>query len=154
MTGPPLVLDATGLDALASRHPPDDFRALLAEAYRRGREVVAPTVVCAEVARGRSRTRALEAAVARHDRACGEQPPLLLIDTDFALARQVGTILDAAGGGSERIVDAHVVAVCVPTGGGLVVTSDPGNIIELAAGVPAVRVRVVAPGGPQAVTPK
>lgn len=65
----PLVLDAAGLDALSARRPPDRLRGLLAEAHRRGREVLAPTLACAEVARGRARTRALEAALARHDAA-------------------------------------------------------------------------------------
>jgi predicted nucleic acid-binding protein len=141
MTVAPLVLDAAGLEALAARRPPDSLRALLAEAYRRDREVIAPTLVCAELARGRTRTRALEAAVARHDRTRGERPPLRLIDTDFDLARQVGAILEATGSGSERVVEAHVVAVCVPVGGGLIVTSDPRDIAELAAAVPAARIR-------------
>lgn len=141
MTGAPLVLDAAGLEALAAPRPPDSLRALLAEAHRRDREVVAPAVVCAEVARDRSRTRALEAAVARHDRARGESPALRLIDTDFALARQVGAILGASRKSSAHLADAHVVAVCVVPGGGLVVTSDPDDIAELATAVPAARIR-------------
>lgn len=145
MTGAPLVLDAAGLDAIAGARPSETFRALLAEAHGRGREVIAPTVVCAEIARGAARTRALEAAVARHDRHRGEQPPIRLIDTDFALARQVGNILASTRSGSDRIVDAHVVAVCLPAGGGLVVTSDPDDIARLASAVPAVRIRVTSP---------
>ncbi|MGH9114695.1 MAG: PIN domain-containing protein [Acidimicrobiales bacterium] len=145
MTELPLVLDAAGLDALAASRPPELFRALLAEAYRRGREVIAPSVVCAEVARGRARTRALEAAVSRHDRARGERPAVRLVDTDFGLARQVGALLHSTGHGTEHIVDAHVVAVCIPAGGGLVVTSDMDDISALAAAVPAVRVRTIRP---------
>lgn len=141
MIGLPLVLDAAGLDALAGPRPPDGLRALLAEAHRRGREVLAPTLVCAEVARGRARTRAVESAVARHDKARSERPALRLVDTDFTLARQVGAILEATGSGSERMVDAHVVAVCLPAGGGLVVTSDPDDIAALAAAAPAARIR-------------
>jgi predicted nucleic acid-binding protein len=68
-----------------------------------------------------------------------------LVDTDFRLARQVGAILESAKAGSEAVVDAHVVAVCVEAGGGLVVTADPADIAELADGVPAVRVRTVKP---------
>jgi predicted nucleic acid-binding protein len=142
VNGLPLVLDSAGLEALCQTRPPDRFRALLAEAHRRRREVITPTLVCAEVARGRERTRALESAVARHDVARGDRPPLRLVDTDFDLARRVGTILAASGRGSDAIVDAHVVAVCVPPGGGLVVTSDPDDIVALAASVPAARVRV------------
>ena len=145
MNGAPLVLDAAGLDAVAAPRPSDAIRALLAEAQRRGREVIVPTVVCAEVARGAARTRAVEAAVSRHDRHRGERPPLRLVDTDFAVARQVGAILAATRHGSDRIVDAHVVAVCIPPGGGLVVTSDPDDIAALAAAVPAVRIRVTPP---------
>jgi predicted nucleic acid-binding protein len=143
VSGPPLVLDAAGLDALAADRPPAILRALLAEAHRRQREVLAATITCAEVARGRDRTRALESAVARHNSRRSERPALRLVDTDFALARQVGAILEATGSGSERIVDAHAVALCVPAGGGLVVTSDPDDILELATAVPAARLRVV-----------
>ncbi len=145
VTGPlPLVLDAAGLSALTEPRPPDRLRALLAEAHQRGREVLAPTLACAEVARGPGRTRALEAALSRHDDARGERPPIRLGDTDFALARQVGTILEAAQAPTAEVVHAHVVAVCVPHGGGLVVTSDPSDLAALAAVVPAVRVRTVA----------
>lgn len=142
MSGLPLILDAAGLDALSASRPPEILRALLAEALRRGREVITPTIVCAEVARGRDRTRALEAAVSRHNPVQGERPVLRLVDTDFDLARRVGAILTATGSGSDRMVDAHVVAVCVPAGGGLVVTSDPDDITELAGAVPAARIRV------------
>lgn len=143
MSGPPLVLDAAGLSALAGPRPPDQLRALLAEASRRGREVLTPTLVCAEVSRGSTRTRALEAAVARHSRDRAERPAVRLIDTDFSLARQVGAILHSTESGSERVVDAHVVAVCLPYGAGLVVTSDPDDIAALAAGTPAARIRSV-----------
>ena len=139
------MLDAAGLEALSAPRPPERFRALLAEAHRRGREVVAPTLVCAEIARGRARTASLEAAVGRHDRTKGERPAVRLVDTTFDLARHVGAILEAAKAGSERIVDAHVVGVCVAFGGGLVVTSDPGDIMDLANGVPATRIRTSAP---------
>jgi predicted nucleic acid-binding protein len=138
----PLILDSAGLDALTSGRPSSLLRAYLAEASRRGREVVCPTLVCAEIARGRARTRALESAVHRHEKAAGELPAVRLVDTDFAMARQVGAILDAAHSGSEDVVDAHVVAVALPHGGGLVLTSDPDDILRLAEAVPAVRLRV------------
>ncbi len=144
MTGLPLVLDAAGLDALSRTRPSDTLRALLSEAARLNREVLVPTVVCAEVARGRDRTRALEAALARHERARGDRPAVRLVDTDFVVARLVGAVLTASGSGSERIVDAHVVAVCVPAGGGLVVTSDPDDILDLAGTMPAARIRVIS----------
>lgn len=52
----PLVLDAAGLEAMGAQNPPQRLRALLAEAHRRGRGVLVPAVVCAEVARGVART--------------------------------------------------------------------------------------------------
>ena len=67
------------------------------------------------------------------------------MDTDVALARQVGAIVEATGSGSDHVIDAHGVAVCIPAGGGLVVTSDPGDITELAAAVPAARIRTTSP---------
>lgn len=45
------------------------------------------------------------------------------------------------------MVEAHVVAVCVPPGGGLVVTSDPDDIAELASAVPAARIRTARVSG-------
>lgn len=142
MNDAPVILDAAGLDGLAAARPPDSLRAILAEAHRRRRDVLAPAIVCAEVARGARRTRSLEAAVSRHAPSQGERPILRLIDTDFDLARRVGAILHGAGSGLEHIVDAHVVAVCVPYGGGLVLTSDPEDIVALAEAVPAARIRV------------
>ena len=144
MNGLPLVLDAAGLDGLTQQRPPELLRALLAEALERGRDVITPTIVCAELARGQNRTRALEVTVARHDPRRAERPMLRLVDTDFGVARQVGAILHASGSGSDRIVDAHVVAACVPPGGGLVVTSEPDDVLELAAVVPGARIRVVS----------
>jgi hypothetical protein len=88
----------------------------------------------------------VEAAVSRHQRARGERPAVRLVDTDFALARQVGAILHTTrAAGSDRTVDAHVVAVCLSAGAGLVVTTDPDDINHLAGAVPAVRVRTVRP---------
>lgn len=101
-----------------------------------------PTLVCAEIAQGRARTRALESAVQRHEKAAGELPAVRLVDTDVAMARQVGAILDAAHAGREDVVDAHVVAVALPHGGGLVLTGDPDDILRLAEAAPAVRLRV------------
>lgn len=136
----PVVLDADGLDALAGPSPPGAFRALLREALDRGRDVLVPAVVCAEACRGPARTRRVETALARHRPTRGQRPPVVVVDTDFLLARQVGAVLHGAGAGSADLVDAHVVAVCARRGGGLVITSDPDDIVRLAAAVPAARV--------------
>jgi predicted nucleic acid-binding protein len=136
----PVVLDADGLDALAAPSPPSMFRALLREALDRGRDVLVPAVVCAEVCRGPAWTRRVETALARHRPTRGQRPPVTVVDTDFVLARQVGAVLHGAGTGSADLAGAHVVAVCACHGGGLVITSDPGDIARLAAAVPAARV--------------
>ena len=136
----PVVLDAEGLDALCDPHPPEQFRALLHEAWVRERDVLVPAVVCAEACRGVARTRRVEAAVARHHQARGQRPPVSVVDTDLTLARQVGAVLHGAGADSGDMGDAHVVAVCALHGGGLVVTTDRDDIERLAQAVPSVRV--------------
>ena len=112
----PIVLDSAGLDALAASRPPSAFRALLGEAWERRREVLVPTIVVAEVCRTAARTRAVEAAICRHDVAAGERPAVRLVDTTFDLARSVGAILSRARSGTEDVVDAHVVAVAAVEG--------------------------------------
>lgn len=136
----PIVLDSAGLDALASARPPVAFRALLREAWERQRDVVVPAIVCAEVCRTAARTRAVEAAVSRHDGTVGERPLVRIVDTTFDLARSVGAILARSRAGSADIVDAHVVAIAARHGGGLVVTSDPDDIVRLADAVPEARI--------------
>lgn len=136
----PLVLDADGLDALAASPPPEALRALLEEAWRRDRDVLVPAVVCAEVCRGTARTRAVESAVARRATPLRQRAAVEVVPTDFALARQVGAILYAAGADTEDMVDAHVVATCVGYGGAMVVTADPDDIERLAEAVPSVRI--------------
>jgi post-segregation antitoxin (ccd killing protein) len=95
------------------------------------------------------------AGALRRDR--GQHPAVTVVDTDFALARQVGAVLHGgwraggargAGGVGEHgaeaasadFADAHVVAVCARRGGGLVITSDAGDIARLAAAVPSARI--------------
>jgi predicted nucleic acid-binding protein len=136
----PVVLDSGGLDALADPRPPSSFRALLREALDRGRDVVVPSVVCAEACRGPARTRRVEVVLGRHRPGHGQRPPVDSVDTDFMLARQVGAVLYGSSAGSADIVDAHVVAVCARYGGGLVITSDAGGIERLAAAVPSARI--------------
>ncbi|MGQ0574176.1 MAG: PIN domain-containing protein [Pseudonocardia sp.] len=136
----PLVLDSEGLDALAERDPPEELRGLLREALRRGRDVLVPAVVCAEVCRGPARTRRVESALARHVPRQGQRPGVEVVDTDFDLARWVGAVLHGAGASSELLADAHVVAICAGRGGGLVVTSDPDDIARLADAVPSARI--------------
>jgi predicted nucleic acid-binding protein len=140
--GPPLILDAEGLDALSERHPPERLRALIAEAWARGSEVLVPALVAAECCRGAQRTRAVEASLSRHRETRGRRQAVRVVPTDLDLARRVGSVLHAAGAGTAEIVDAHAVALAAINGGGIVVTADPDDIERLAASVPAVRVVV------------
>jgi predicted nucleic acid-binding protein len=47
------------------------------------------------------------------------------------LARIVGGVLAGANAGSEMIVDAHVVALAVEAGGGVIVTGDEDDLNRL-----------------------
>ena len=138
----PLVLDSAGLDELAGQ-PSVAIRALLAEALRRDRDVLVPAAVCAELARGRDRTAAVESVLARRPGA--DAPAVTVVDLDLDAAKQVGAILHALGAGSEDLVDASVVAVCAMSGGGMVVTGDPDDIGRLAQAVPMVRIVTRSP---------
>jgi predicted nucleic acid-binding protein len=124
-----VALDAEALNVLVG---PDSLqkrrvRQAMTAADRVGRDVVAPTLVLAELHRGPRRTRSVDALLARHRRAIGCR------DTDPGLARIVGGVLHASSSGSEDLVDAHVVAVAVEAGGGVVLTGDAGDLELLAA---------------------
>jgi predicted nucleic acid-binding protein len=93
---------------------------------RLGREAVVPTLVLAELYRGRGYTQLVDACLAR------ERASLTARDTDRNLARIVGGVLAGASAGSAMIVDAHVVALAVDAGGGVVVTGDPDDLQRLA----------------------
>lgn len=123
-----LVLDAEAVSALtgAKSRRQQEVRAAMAVAARLGRDVIVPTLVLAELYRGRGRSAVLDALMSR-------EVGVLLRDTDRALARLVGGLLDAARAGSEHIVDAHVVAVAVERGGGTLLTGDRGDLERLAA---------------------
>jgi predicted nucleic acid-binding protein len=130
-----VVLDAGAFDTIqtaAGRR----LRDLLARTLIRGGEVCCAAVTLAEVARGSARTRQLESALSR--KYGGEQIRVLV--TDEEMAKLVGRILYAAKKGSASITDAHVVAACLSAEVAVVVTSDPGDINELASVVPGVKI--------------
>ncbi len=117
-------LDAEAFRALAG---PDSLtkrrvRRILRTAAALGRDVVVPSLVLAELYRGRGHNQLVDACLAR------ERASLETRDTDRQLARIVGGVLAAAGAGSALIVDAHAVAVAVEAGGGVVVTGDPDDL--------------------------
>ncbi|MFF5034576.1 type II toxin-antitoxin system VapC family toxin [Nocardia salmonicida] len=140
-----IVLDSDGLSALCEPKPPARLRALPAEAKARAAEVLVPAVVCAEVCRGVARTRRVETLVSRKPHDHPWQRPVAIVPTDFDMARLVDAILHGAQVGSRYLSDAHVVALCSRYGGGLVITSDPDDIRQLAAAVPSARIIVRTP---------
>lgn len=134
-----LVLDAEAVNALM--RPGHGGRRTveraIATALRLEREICIASVTLAGLYRGTARTRALDALLARLER-----DDVATRDTDRAFARAVGSLLHRAGAGSAHLADAHVVAAAVEAGGGVVLTSDPHDLVTLAAGDP--RVAVVA----------
>jgi predicted nucleic acid-binding protein len=148
MTALPVVLDSAALSDIASPGPGGPsapLRALLQVAWQQHRSVLVPAVVCAETCRGQARTRAVEALLSRHDPTRLERSPIRVVDTDFELARLVGTVLFASDAGTEEIVDAHLVATCVQRGGGLIITSNPDDMDRLKQ--PFLGVRIVVRTG-------
>ncbi len=144
MTALPIVLDAAGLSEIAmpgKSGPHRSLFALLDQAWANRRDVLVPAVVCAELCRGVARTRQVESFLARHNRGRNPQAPVVIVDTDFSLARLVGTVLESSKAPSRDIVDAHVVAICVSRGGGVIVTSDPDDHVRLSA--PFIGTRII-----------
>ncbi len=130
-----LVLDAAAFDLLDAPRS-EDFRSLLREAVRRRTEVCCAAVTLAEVCRGAARTRRVEVALARER---GGQR-INVVPTDERLAKLVGAILHDTKSGSDRLADAHVVAVCAGADNALVLTADPADITALGAAVPGTRI--------------
>jgi predicted nucleic acid-binding protein len=124
-----VTLDAEAFNALAG---PDSVRKrrvrrILRVAQQLGREVVVPSVILAELYRGRGRNQLVDACLAR------ERASLASRDTDRDLARIVGGVLTAARARSAMLADAHVVAVAVEAGGGVLVTGDPVDLNQLSS---------------------
>jgi predicted nucleic acid-binding protein len=98
-------------------------------ADRLERDVVMPTVILAELYRGPRRSQLVDSCLSR-------EIGVRVRDTDRRLARVVGGVLAGAGAGSDHLADAHVVAVAVEIGGGLVLTVDESELRRLAAPYP------------------
>jgi len=124
-----VVLDSEAFNALAG---PDSVRKqrvrrILRAAQTLGRDVMVPSVVLAELYRGLGHNQLVDACLAREDASLDAR------DTDRTLARLVGGVLAAAKARSDMIVDAHVVAVAIEAGGGVIVTGDEGDLNRLSA---------------------
>lgn len=134
MSGP-VVLDAEAFSALAGRPTlrEREVRAAMRAADRLGRDVVVPTVVLAELYRVLRHSQLVDSCLSRETGVCSR-------DTDRRLARLVGGVLAGAGAGAEHLADAHVVAVAVEAGGGLILTGDESDLERLAAPYPNILV--------------
>lgn len=122
-----VALDAEAFNALAGPDSPrkQRVRRILRSARRLGRDAMVPSLVLAELYRGRGHNQLVDACLAR------ERASLDTRDTDRHLARIVGGVLAGADAGSSMIVDAHVVALVVEAGGGVVVTCDEDDLRRL-----------------------
>lgn len=135
-----LVLDAAAFDVLDAAKG-GRVRALLERSLAEGGDIRCAAVTLAEVCPGTARTRRVEAALAR-DRG-GQR--IRILSTDERLAKLVGAILYETGSGSERLGDAHVVAICAGANAAVVLTSDPDDIVALAVAVPGTRMVIRDP---------
>ncbi|MGH3094982.1 MAG: PIN domain-containing protein [Streptosporangiales bacterium] len=138
-----IVLDAAAFNVLDTRDG-RKLRAVVHRTLRRGGEICCAAVTLAEVCRGTQRTRRVESALA-HDRG-GQR--IRVIHTDERLAKLVGAILHDTHSGSDRLADAHVVAVCGGADRATVMTSDPDDIAALADALPGTRVLTRDPADP------
>lgn len=134
-----LVLDSEPLSQLVSQRGAgySDVRAAMTAVRNKAGTVLVPAAVLAEQFTTSARSQALSAFLARDGGA------LTIRDTDKALARKVGELLHAAGRGSEDHVDGCVVATCVESGGGLILTSDHPDLTAIRGGNPHVTIAAV-----------
>lgn len=125
-----LVLDSGGVSFLAARSP--RTLALIQEFRRAGLwPAVVPAAVLVECLSGRSGPDAPANRLLKTCDVVPELPP--------ALARRCAALRFAAGQGSA--VDAIVVGTAEPSG--VVLTSDPGDIVALATEATGVRVQSI-----------
>jgi predicted nucleic acid-binding protein len=131
----PLVLDAEALFSVAGHPAPREreVRAAMRAADRLGRDVIVPAVILAELYRGARHSQLVDSCLSR-------ETGVRIRDTDRTLARLVGGVLAGAGAGSDYLADAHVVAVAVEMGGGLILTGDESDLQRLAAPYPNILV--------------
>ncbi|MGH8909205.1 MAG: type II toxin-antitoxin system VapC family toxin [Egibacteraceae bacterium] len=134
------VLDAAAFDVLDTPKG-RGLPGLIQQTLARDGEICCAAVTLAEVCRGTARTRRVEAALTR--KRGGQR--IRVVPTDERLAKLVGTVLYKTDSGSERLGDAHVVAVCAGADAAVVMTSDFDDIVALATAVSGTRIVVRDP---------
>jgi len=122
-----LLLDSEALSAIA--HGPaagrDRVRALVVEMRQRELPVATVAAVLAEVVRGRPRDAGVFAGLRR------ERVQVYPVDSRVGV--RAGQLLGRIGAGSERAVDAFVVAVSDLAGGAVIATVETDDLEMLAA---------------------
>lgn len=124
----PLIFDAGALIALERRDP--RVIQLVQEARARGRGIVIPATVLAQVWRGgRERQAPVALLLARKQRQQVQVGPL-----DGAEAKAVGLLCTAAG--HQDVADGHVAYLSLLHDRAPVITSDPEDIARFSAVIP------------------
>lgn len=130
---PSVVLDSEGLWAVA-RNDSEDARAVLAASAEAGVRVLVPAAVLAETLHGDRRDARANLVVRK----------LEVAPVTERVARAAAELKRLAGmAGVAATIDAIVVAVSVAAGGGVILTSDVGDIRKLAERAPGARIRPV-----------
>ena len=122
-----LLLDSEALSAI-SQGPQgrrDRVRALVVQVRRRSLPVGTVAAVLAEVVRGRRQDAEVFAGLRR------ERVEVYPVDTRVGI--RAGQLLGAARSGSERAIDAFLVAVADLAGGALIATVDVADLERFAA---------------------
>jgi len=136
-----LILDSEAISRLARPSSRKQDAAIVHEyltaAVTTRSPIRVPAAVLAEQYRGRGYDQAVDALLSRHEGV------LMIVDTDRDLARSIGNLLARHGRGTEDHVDAAVVATAARCGGGVILTSDQGDVTELAEGLPNITVTVL-----------
>ena len=131
-----IILDSEAISLLARPAQPSRKKRVqewIEAAKVTGAAVVVPAAVLAEQYRGGSHDQLIDACLSRY-------PGIEVEDTTRSLARSTGNILGKARLGSEHHVDATVIAVAFARGGGVILTSDPGDLEKLAAGTTGITI--------------
>jgi len=133
-----LILDSEAISRLArdkwTTAETGDVHAFLTAAIDRMAPVRVPAAVLAEQYRGVGFDQQVDSLLSRY------KDTIKIVDTDRELARFVGNLLARHGRGSQDHVDATVVATAARLGGGVILTSDQGDVAALADGLPGVSV--------------
>lgn len=127
-----LLLDSEAISAVA--HGPTDrrdrVRALITQMRRRELPVGTVAAALAEVVRGHPRDAGVFAGLRR------ERVQVYPVDTRVGV--RAGHLLASIGAGSQKAVDAFVIAVADLSGGAVVATVDTADLDQLAAHAPNV----------------